>query len=244
MQGHLEIQCRNKAREERVKLQKADQKETQNRKAVENKHEDGFQTVNRSKFSRNNMTQPMKQTREEQQTLLQDVQEKEHTRVRNQIQNKESHRGNKNLQIDDQTSHNNNINRNKGISIQEPNPQQTIILPEKRGTVKDTNFVIDPGEVHNNYLKLISGTSLEEEYLSGEDTPVNREYPSDSSFEEEETSEDFDCVEESSSKDSEEYASVVNSEDLSHEDPIIGHDGETSDAQAESLVATFVLKLW
>lgn len=43
---------------------------------------------------------------------------------------------------------------------------QTIL--QSHVTIKKLNCVIVPDEVHNNYLKLISGTNLEEDHTNKE----------------------------------------------------------------------------
>ncbi|KAJ8529847.1 hypothetical protein K7X08_036682 [Anisodus acutangulus] len=129
--------------------------------------------------------------------------------------------------------------------------QQKVILQDNEtNSNMDPACVIDHGDMHNNYLKLISGTSLEED--SGPEYDGNQ---SDSSFEEEKfSSEDLNYVEESSDTESEEYASVVNSEDLSEDQNsrnnemindtgqinlINETDEDNSDDNADKLVKTF-----
>ncbi|OIT18800.1 hypothetical protein A4A49_56432 [Nicotiana attenuata] len=102
----------------------------------------------------------------------------------------------------------------KTIDQQINEGQQNLKLQDTEANIKtNTTFVVDPGEIHTNYLKLINGASLEEDKNSGKEYDGNQ---SDSSYEEEEDpAEDLDNFEESISEDSEEYASVINSEDLS-----------------------------
>lgn len=96
--------------------------------------------------------------------------------------------------------------------------------------------------IHTNYLKLVSGTSLKEDKNNGTDYDGNQ---SDSSYEEEEDyAKDLDYSEESIS---EEYASVVHSEDLSdvranetnQTNKVNETEEENSDANADKLVETF-----
>lgn len=89
-----------------------------------------------------------------------------------------------------------------------------------------TTHVIDPGEVQNNYLKLISGTSLD---LTQNNSPSLHVEHSESSEEDEGSSEDMDYEDEENSKGSGEYASVDNEED-------------NSDDSADKLAEAFIPK--
>lgn len=82
----------------------------------------------------------------------------------------------------------------------------TDTQPHSNEAVHDIDLV----EVHNNYLKLISGTSLKEEQDRHFTHGIKYGKQSDSSGEEGEESslEDMDYVDEENSEDSEEYASV------------------------------------
>lgn len=58
------------------------------------------------------------------------------------------------------------------------------------------SFPIDPRDVHSNYLKLISGTSLEEDH-DGEQVYISKHgQPAESSYDDDGSSEDFDYEDE------------------------------------------------
>lgn len=77
----------------------------------------------------------------------------------------------------------------------------------------EATYDIDRGEIQSNYLKLISGTNLEEEQNSNYVYDLKHGQQSDSSEEEEESSsKDMDYADEESSEASEEYASVDSEE--------------------------------
>ncbi|OIS98249.1 hypothetical protein A4A49_33445 [Nicotiana attenuata] len=105
----------------------------------------------------------------------------------------------------------------------------------------ETNIGVDDGEVQNNYLKLISGTSLEEEQNNGVEYNMENGQQSDSSYEEDEGSEEVDYSDEISSEASDEYASVDSDGKVSEDstDPVEEPNGATTDAQANILAETF-----
>ncbi|XP_060178312.1 protein SCD6-like [Lycium barbarum] len=139
---------------------------------------------------------------------------------------KVQHYNTQNMTVDSQNSYQQNTNR-------EPTNNQD----DKQTQVMKHNHPIDPGEAQNNYLKLISGTSLEEDQDNSDVYVSKQDLHSESSFEDEEgdvdgSSDDRDYELEMSSEVSDEYASV-DSESL--------HDNEnaSSDEHANILVESF-----
>ncbi|XP_019237051.1 PREDICTED: probable serine/threonine-protein kinase dyrk1 [Nicotiana attenuata] len=121
----------------------------------------------------------------------------------------------------------------------------TKLTDEEANSRKDTeanntknNQLIDPGDVHNTYLKLISGTSLEEDKESEDMYITNNSHMAESSFEddgEEDSTEDGDYDDEMSTEESDEFESVY-SESFQTEDQPINH---TTDEYAAQLIETF-----
>ncbi|XP_060211692.1 uncharacterized protein LOC132639246 [Lycium barbarum] len=150
----------------------------------------------------------------------------------------------------------NNKAQDKNISTQQPNTDT------KTTNQKDTNlnskaqdrnqitiqsktsetYPIDPGDAQHNYLKLISGTSLEEDQESDEIFISKQGHQSESSSEEEEedSSEDQDYEEEMSTEVSDDYVSV-DSESFNGEDLSDNHDNMnlSSDEHADILTGSF-----
>ncbi|XP_070057669.1 uncharacterized protein [Nicotiana tomentosiformis] len=106
-------------------------------------------------------------------------------------------------------------------------PQRDINQANLNMQTSETTIGVYHGEVQNNYLKLISGTSLEEEQ--------------NLSYEEDEGLGEVDYSDEISSEASDEYASMDSDGKVSEEstDPVEESNGATTDAQANILVDTF-----
>ncbi|OIT07964.1 hypothetical protein A4A49_11053 [Nicotiana attenuata] len=100
------------------------------------------------------------------------------------------------------------------------------------------NHLIDPIDVHNTYLKLISGTSLEDDKESEDMYISNNIHMAESSFEddgEEDSANDSDYEDEMSTEESDEFESV-DSESFQNEVQPINH---TIDDHASQLIETF-----
>ncbi|OIT39616.1 hypothetical protein A4A49_30954 [Nicotiana attenuata] len=111
----------------------------------------------------------------------------------------------------------------------------------RKGTESNNNKnnqLIDPGNVHNTYLKLISGTSLEEDQEREDMYIANNIHMAESSFEddaEEDSTEDGSYEDEMSTKESDEFESV-DSESFQNEEQPINH---IIDEHAAQLIETF-----
>ncbi|XP_019266683.1 PREDICTED: uncharacterized protein LOC109244105 [Nicotiana attenuata] len=105
----------------------------------------------------------------------------------------------------------------------------------------EATYDMDRGEIQSNYLKLISGTNLEEEQNSDYVYDLKHGQQSDSSSEEESSSKDMDYADEESSEASEEYASVDSEEIYSDDqaDTLMDPPRDNSDDHADILVDTF-----
>ncbi|OIT35226.1 hypothetical protein A4A49_28326 [Nicotiana attenuata] len=147
---------------------------------------------------------------------------------------------------DNNTPINNDQNSRHSFQENNTNGEKNTNLIEEEGNSRSgseqnnnkNNHAIDPGDAHNTYLKLISGTSLEEDKESENMYISNNIQMAESSFEddgEEDSEEDGDYEDDMSIEETDNFESV-DSESFQNEDQPVNH---TIDDHAALLIETF-----
>ncbi|OIT34918.1 hypothetical protein A4A49_03740 [Nicotiana attenuata] len=248
MQGDYESQCRNKIRDESIKTQKEAQLNKEKEQKRDKPKDDEFQTIYKKKVAKvrfHNNTQmemsnkPNGYNHDEQ--SLTEIQPQNH-QATNQDQREQKANNKKDtillLENDQNSRHSFYRNTTNDNDTNKHTEEEANSRNDIESNNNKNNHLINLGDAHNTYLKLINSTSLEEDKDS-EDMYISKHiHMKESSFEddrEEDSAEDGDYADEMCTEESNEFESV-DTESFQNDVQPINH---TTNDHAAQLIETF-----